>query len=412
MRLTCEGFLQEYLVKLNLTTSDAYILRWFLSFTQSGNQEYIESDNKIYYWVKYSKVINDLPIIKIKNHVVVGNIFRRLCGQGQVNEYEYPLEKINTYDSKYNKVYFRFKPEILQIMENDKMTSLLTGHEIITKKVRDKDYQRIPVNPNVLSIFKKLLKVQENGKQLFTNHELPTDEHHYTNLFGTFQDAMLSLYEGRFLTKYSSEKMDEWFRNKYKYYLNPEKQKEAIRNCKNDWDEIKKLVINSANNYSKWFNIDTEQYNKRLLPRSIIDWIYNIHTKTSMFYVSLLIPPSSAREADADKMYNSIPSKIRSIFSPIYREEFDGFTFWNKINNLEKWYKRYANKLLNKDSNCSYWLGSGITNFLYSYKEWLLGFTDDKPFLKNIGIDNSTFDLYIKTKKQEHGIEIDIPRSL
>lgn len=414
MRLTCEGFSQEYLLKLNLTTSDAYVLRWFLSFVNSGKQIYIDIEGERFYWVKYSKVISDLPILKIKNNIVIGNLFRKLCGQGMPNEYEYPLEKRNTWDSKTNKVFFRFRPEILERMENTTMTSLFHDAPIQPKMdIKDKDYHKVPYNKNVLEILKTLKLVKENGKPLFINHILPSDDHHYNSTFEKFQDAMLCLYEGRFLTKYSLGKLEDWFANKYKYYLcNNDLIRGTIITCKGNWNKIKEVMIQAAENYSKWFDIDKEQSDKTKLPRSINDWIYSPHTGTSMFYVSLLNPPTSAREADAEKTFNKIRPAYRKIFNSVYYTGWDGFTFWNKINNLIKWYKKYYEKLINKDMNCSYWLGSGIINFLYNYKDWLLEFTNNKPFLKNIGINNSTFDLYIKQKIKDHGIEIEIPRSL
>jgi hypothetical protein len=413
MRLTCEGFSQEYLVRLNLTTSDAYVLRWFLSFINSGKQLHIDINGERYYWIKYSKVISDLPILKIKNNIVIGNLFRKLCGQGKPNEYEYPLEKRNTWDSKTNKVFFRFRPEVLEKMENTTMNSLFSESPIQQKQiVKDKNYHKIPYNKNVYEIYEKLKTMKENDKRLFVNHITPADDHHYNSTFEHFQNAMLCLYEGRFLTTYNLGKLNDWFRNKFKYYLNEKDIQNKIRECKGSWANIHNLIIEAAKNYSKWFDIDTEQYNKSNLPRSINNWIYSVHNKTSMFYVSLLYPPTSAREADAEKTFRSIRPEYRKIFTSIYKEEWDGFTFWNKISSLIKWYNKYQNNLVGNDSNCIYWFDSGLIGFLNNYKEWLLDFTNNKPFLKNIGIANNTFDLYIKQKIKDHDIEIEIPRSL
>lgn len=412
MRLTCEGFSQEYLYKLGFTPSDAYVLRWFLSFTQSGNQQFIDYEGNRYYWIKYSKVIHDLPILKIKNLVVVGNLFRRLCGQGLENECDYPLEKYNVWDSKRNYVYFRFRPEVLELMENAHMNSLIDNNPIQPKKIiKDKDFHRVPYNPNVYELYQKLKTIKENGKMLFINHTLPTDKNHYNSTFTHFQESMLCLYEGRFLTTYSFDKLQEWFKTKYKYYFNKDQIIEAVRNCKGSWKNINNLIMKAANNYSKWFNVNTEVSDKHKLPRSINDWIYSSGTGCSMFYVCLLKPPTEAREANAENIFNKINPIYRKIFSHFYKEDWDGFAFWNKINNIIKWYKIYSNDLLRKDSNCLYWMAS-LNTFLIDYDSWLTDFTNNNPNLKNIGIDNATWDCYIKEKVKEHGIEIQIPRSL
>ena len=412
MRNTIEGFNQSTLIKYRLTVIDAVFLRWMLSFIATGKtKEYKDADKNTFYWIKYSKVINDLPII-FKNDFVIKRIIPHLSSPKESDNkplISFYLKEIG----KGTQTFFRFNPNILEELEGTEMNSLFSEAPIQPKiNPKDKDFHKVPANPNCIEILKTLKKIKENGKPLFINHILPTDKHHYNSTFEHFQDAMLCLYEGRFLTKYNLGKTDEWWRNKYKFYLNENEITETIRDCKGNWNQIEIVMVEAAKNYAKWFDIDTEVYNKDKLPRSINDWIFNAHTKTSMFYISLLNPPTSAREADAEKTFNNINPKIRSIFNSIYQNEWDGFTYWNKISNLVKWYKTYSAELNYKDTNCCYWLSGGLIDFINNYKEWLLEFTNNKPSIKNIGINNNTFNLYIKQKINEHGIEIEIPRHL
>lgn len=404
------SFKQSAAIKYNLSLGDLAFLEWLKGFASYINVKSLKYNNETYFWIKYSKVLEDLPII-FPNIYSLRRTLKHLASSNIESNTPLILKLARSF--KGTETYFAFNPIIMDELEGKEMNSLFSEAPIQPKiNPKDKDYHKVPANPNCIEILKTLKKIKENGKQLFINHILPTDKNHYNSTFEHFQDAMLCLYEGRFLTKYNLSKTEEWWRNKYKYYLDQDVIREYIKDCKNNWNEIKVLMIKAAENYSKWFDIDTEVYNKNKLTRSINDWIFHVHNKQSMFYVSLLYPPTSAREADAEKTFNSIPSKIRKIFIPVYQNEWDGFTFWNKIKNLTNWYFHYNINLIRKDSNCAYWLGNDILDFLENYKEWLLEFTDNKPFIKNIGIDNNTFDLYIKQKVKDHGIEIEIPRSL
>jgi hypothetical protein len=395
-------------VKYKLTSDDLVFIEWLKGFASYVKVKSIKENEETYFWIKYTKVLEDLYSI-FPNIYSIRKTIKKLSDPSKPS----PLMQKIIYSQKGAETYFAFNPIIMDELEGKEMNSLFSEAPIQPKiNPKDKDFHKVPANPNCIEILKTLKKIKENGKPLFINHILPTDKNHYNSTFEHFQDAMLCLYEGRFLTKYNLGKTDEWWRNKYKFYLNENKIQFVIKECKGNWDQIQKIMIEAAKNYSKWFDIDTEVYNKNSLPRSVNDWIFNAHSKTSMFYVSLLNPPTSAREADAEKTFNNINPKIRSMFNDLYQNEWDGFTFWNKISNLVKWYEKYATKLCMKDTNCYYWLDLGIKGFLKNYKAWLLEFTDNKPSIKNIGINNATFDVYIKQKVKDHGIEIEIPRSL
>jgi hypothetical protein len=70
MRYTIEGFGQVMAVKMNLDCDCLAILRWFVDFHGSNKMEFILQDKKPYYWVSYSKVIEDMPIISDKEDTI------------------------------------------------------------------------------------------------------------------------------------------------------------------------------------------------------------------------------------------------------------------------------------------------------------------------------------------------------
>lgn len=65
MQYKLVGFNQLEAIKLGLSTDDLIVLQWFLEFKNKSKIEknYIAEVNDMGYWVSYSTIINDLPII-------------------------------------------------------------------------------------------------------------------------------------------------------------------------------------------------------------------------------------------------------------------------------------------------------------------------------------------------------------
>jgi uncharacterized phage protein (TIGR02220 family) len=63
MKYTIEGFDQERLIELSIGLDEAVILRWLIDFSHSDDMVKIYEDNRIWYWVKYSGILKDIPII-------------------------------------------------------------------------------------------------------------------------------------------------------------------------------------------------------------------------------------------------------------------------------------------------------------------------------------------------------------
>ena len=65
MKYTIFGFRQIEAVKMDLTNDDLLLLRWFVDFKECGkmDRKYNEDRNNMGYWVNYTNVINELPII-------------------------------------------------------------------------------------------------------------------------------------------------------------------------------------------------------------------------------------------------------------------------------------------------------------------------------------------------------------
>lgn len=95
MRYSIFEFNQEKLLEYNLDVADALILNWFANFFIGGMEKRIFQDgnvNKIYGWIKISKIMEDLPVLGIStekgirrrlDHFVESGIMERETIQSQ-----------------------------------------------------------------------------------------------------------------------------------------------------------------------------------------------------------------------------------------------------------------------------------------------------------------------------------------
>lgn len=87
MKYTLEGFSQEQLVKLGLDATDAIILRWFVDFSATGKMSRVYDSGKEFWWVKYSAIIDDLPILGISTTKNIGRHFQKMVDCGLMEQF-------------------------------------------------------------------------------------------------------------------------------------------------------------------------------------------------------------------------------------------------------------------------------------------------------------------------------------
>ena len=90
MRLSILDYHQQIAISYGLDMNDLLLLRWFVDFRNTDRMETKMIDGKVFYWVKYDKVITDLPILKINNKIVLRRRFKKLCDCGVL---DFHLEK-------------------------------------------------------------------------------------------------------------------------------------------------------------------------------------------------------------------------------------------------------------------------------------------------------------------------------
>lgn len=79
MKYEVLGFYQQRAVELGLCSDDLLVLRWFVDFAGTNKMQSMIIDNQIYYWVNYSTVLKELPILKISKQTLYKKHFTNLC---------------------------------------------------------------------------------------------------------------------------------------------------------------------------------------------------------------------------------------------------------------------------------------------------------------------------------------------
>lgn len=79
MKFSIHGFYQPRAVELGLTNDDLLVLRWFVDFAGTEKMKTIIEDDGIYYWISYSTILEDLPVLKITKKTLKRKHFDKLC---------------------------------------------------------------------------------------------------------------------------------------------------------------------------------------------------------------------------------------------------------------------------------------------------------------------------------------------
>lgn len=79
MKYNIHGFHQPRAVELGLTNDDLLVLRWFVDFAGTNKMKTIVEQDGIYYWVNYTTVLEDLPVLRISKQTLKKKHFDNLC---------------------------------------------------------------------------------------------------------------------------------------------------------------------------------------------------------------------------------------------------------------------------------------------------------------------------------------------
>ncbi len=118
MKYTVGGLQQDRIVAMGFDTADVEILRWVIDFYQTQKMCHKIINFRIYFWVAYQKVIDELPVLKIKNKRVIARRFDNYVKKGLMNKTVVKGDDLYLHTGKQCKrhgtfTYFSFHPERL-----------------------------------------------------------------------------------------------------------------------------------------------------------------------------------------------------------------------------------------------------------------------------------------------------------
>lgn len=79
MKYSIHGFYQPRAVELGLSNDDLLVLRWFVDFAGTKKMKTIIEEDGIYYWVNYTTVLEDLPVLRVSKQTLKRKHFDNLC---------------------------------------------------------------------------------------------------------------------------------------------------------------------------------------------------------------------------------------------------------------------------------------------------------------------------------------------
>ena len=176
MRFNILGFDQVKAVENNLTIEELMILRHMHDFVCSGKMESVIKDGEMYYWIKYDKFINDLPILNMKKTRLMEIFNNNLC--------EKPLDWEERYNcmsesSKKRAKSFKFTGILKSFTKKDKTGTY--SYFTFTKKF----YDMLPAITSNDEENKKAStdceSVKANNKNIKTNNSIPQNNKKYSS---------------------------------------------------------------------------------------------------------------------------------------------------------------------------------------------------------------------------------------
>ena len=228
MRFNILGFDQVKAVENKLTIEELMILRHMHDFVSSGRMESVIKDGEMYYWIKYDKFIEDLPILNMKKTRLMEIFNNNLC------------EKPSDWEERYNSMSesskkraksFKFTGMLKSYTKKDKTGTY--SYFTFTKKF----YDMLPnITDNDMENKKAstVPPVKANNKNIKDNNSIHKNEKKYTkNIKGNNGNKVLhnkhndsvnnnfTNYEEKELESMLREKQKEKFGDVQSFEFNP-----------------------------------------------------------------------------------------------------------------------------------------------------------------------------------------------
>jgi len=121
MKWTTQGLQQSKLVEMGLDTKDVTMLRYVIDFFNTSKMFTKIISNKIFFWIYYQTIIDDLPILKINGRRPIARRFNKYVKAGLMEDnmlqgIDIYMHKGKEYKRNGTFTYYHINPDNLDIL--------------------------------------------------------------------------------------------------------------------------------------------------------------------------------------------------------------------------------------------------------------------------------------------------------
>ncbi|WP_053069810.1 conserved phage C-terminal domain-containing protein [Clostridium botulinum] len=255
IKYSVEGFSQERLLKHGLDTVDALILRYFIDFKDSGEMVLEIINGKPFYWLKYEKLLEEIPIAKIKNKDVLRRRLKRMEDAKILLHYQKR--------KKGNYSFYGIGPNYFELISN-KPTKKSEGCDLKVGRVSTKKSEGsdLKVGTKDSSIKDSSIKKIYINIVEYLNKKANTNYRATTKKTKDLINARLNEgFEEKDFYTVIDKKVKEWLGTEWERFLRPEtlfgtkfegylNQKAGVQS--NGGNEVTSIEQNNAKEEDKW----------------------------------------------------------------------------------------------------------------------------------------------------------------
>ena len=128
MKYTICGFQQSEMINLGFDSNDAILLRWVVDFFNTEKMTLKVQDDRVYFWVNYKTVTEELPILRITNTEIIARRFAKWESAGLIKKLL--VKGADEFISNGRKgkrsgtfTYFTFDSDMLAVLLGDRLKS-------------------------------------------------------------------------------------------------------------------------------------------------------------------------------------------------------------------------------------------------------------------------------------------------
>ena len=140
------GFNTEEVLRYNIDDRDLHLLSYFYAIQGSDNMEFLNENFKIYYWVKFEKIMEDNPTLYVKKRTL-DTMISNLCEKGL-------LEKIVKCQegTTFKKTYFRITDKCRNMMFGGNQEEIMVEEKSVNDLLKDVVEQESKIDSNTQEI--------------------------------------------------------------------------------------------------------------------------------------------------------------------------------------------------------------------------------------------------------------------